>query len=140
MRLRTVESGTGNYESEYDYLFNTVVNNVEKSRKMRDESAIDEVKYQMMNTLADPDYYHIEAVITYNDTANKGIIINNPSSVDIGSGTTEKELRDYLNEVAYNIEDVAFMSNVYKENSKVTFVIKDERVTVYRAALDERIP
>ena len=39
-----------------------------KSKKQKDESAIEEIRSQMQNSLADPDYSHITAEITYNTT------------------------------------------------------------------------
>ena len=53
----------------------TLVKNVEKSKKQKDESAIEEIRSQMQNSLADPDYSHITAEITYNTTK---IDIDNP--------------------------------------------------------------
>ena len=58
----------------------TLVKNVEKSKKQKDESAIEEIRSQMQNSLADPAYSHIGAVLTYEDKTGKKIDIDTPTS------------------------------------------------------------
>ena len=115
----------------------TLVKNVEKSKKQKDESAIEEIRSQMQNSLADPDYSHITAKITY-DADSKDIKIASPTSIEEVDPTTEEEVSNFLTkEVAANVDDYAFTSKDYKANPKVVFTIADERVTVFRAAVDK---
>lgn len=46
----------------------TLVKNVEKSKKQKDASAIEEIRSTMVTTLADPTYSDIEATIVYDGT------------------------------------------------------------------------
>ena len=122
----------------------TLVKNVEKSKKQKDESAIEEIRSQMQNSLADPKFSHIETIVTYNDGTGKKIDIDTPASCPPSStATTQTEIDDFLDEVALNIEDrenvddYVFTSKTYKANPKVVFTIKDERVKVFRAAVDK---
>ena len=118
----------------------TLVKNVEKSKKQKDESAIEEIRSQMQNTLADPKFSHIGATITYEDKTNKDISITTPDGNTIDSATVAKDLTDFLTEVSSNVDDYAFASKDYKANPKVVYVIESERVKVYRAAADETVP
>ena len=114
----------------------TLVKNVEKSKKQKDESAIEEIRSQMQNSLADPKFSHITVTLTYDDTTNKKITITAgvPSKND--SATVEADVKAFLTEVASNVDDYAFTSKTYKADPKVVFVIGDERVKVYRSATD----
>jgi type IV pilus assembly protein PilA len=118
----------------------TLVKNVEKSKKQKDESAIEEIRSQMQNSLADPDYSHIGATITYNDTTGKKISIKSPKSTTIDGATLATELTSFLTEVSTNVDDYAFTSKDYKANPLVVYVIESEKVKVYRAAASETVP
>ena len=106
--------------------------------KRKDESAIEEIRSQMQNLLADSSYCWIEAVITYDNST--GIALLDPDSITVGSGTRELEVKEFLAELGMNVGDYSFSSNAYKEKSKITFVLKDERVKVYREAIGEKYP
>lgn len=118
----------------------TLVKNVEKSKKQKDESAIEEIRSQMQNSLADPDYSHIGAVLTYNDTTNKDITIIDPNSKQKDTATEVADITGFLDEVSKNVDDYAFTSKDYKADPKVVFVIGDEKVKVYRSAANETAP
>ena len=83
------------------------------------------------------DYWDIGAVITYNDITNMDISITEPDNVIVDSKTTEEEVRAFLETVASEVDDYAFTSKIYNANPKVTYVIENERVKVYRDALRE---
>lgn len=116
----------------------TLVKNVEKSKKQKDRNAIEEIRNTMVTNLADPLYSDLEATITYNGTnANsKEITITTPD--DAPAATTD--LGKFLAAVSSDIKDWTFTSKDYKAKPKVTFVIKDQQVTVYRDAEDETVP
>lgn len=116
----------------------TLVKNVEKSKKQKDRNAIEEIRNTMVTNLADPLYSDLEAKITYNGTnANsKEIIITTPDNAP--EATTD--LGKFLAAVSSDIKDWTFTSKDYKAKPKVTFVIKDQQVTVYRDAEDETVP
>lgn len=117
----------------------TLVKNVEKSKKQKDESAIEEIRSQMQNSLADPEFSSVTATIKYK--GKTGIIITAPTSTTLGKNiTTSDELEAYLKEVAANVEDFTFTSKTYKADDEVTFVIADEKVKVYRHAKGEEVP
>lgn len=119
----------------------TLVKNVEKSKIQKDESAIEEIRSQMQNSLADPKFSHIETTVTYNDTSGKKIDIDTPASCPPSStATTQTEIDDFLDEVALNIEDYSFTSKKYKADPKVVFVIGDEKVKAYRSAAGDAMP
>jgi type IV pilus assembly protein PilA len=118
----------------------TLVKNVEKSKIQKDESAIEEIRSQMQNSLADPKFSHIESVVTYNDESGKKIDIDGPTSCPPGTATDATEIKAYLAEVALNVEDYAFTSKKYKADPLVVFVIGDEKVKVYRSAANEKAP
>lgn len=116
----------------------TLVKNVEKSKKQKDESAIEEVRSTMVKSLADEKFSSIEATIVY--SGSKKITINTPSTKTANStGTTTADIEAFLKDVASNVEDYSFTSKTYKANDKVTFVIKDESVKVYRDARSETV-
>lgn len=116
----------------------TLVKNVEKSKKQKDRNAIEEIRNTMVTNLADPLYSDLEATITYNgtDTESNEITITTPD--DVPAATTD--LGKFLAAVSSDINDWTFTSKDYKTKSKVTFVIKDQQVTVYRDAEDETVP
>lgn len=116
----------------------TLVKNVEKSKKQKDRNAIEEIRNTMVTNLADPLYSDLEAEITYNgtDTNSNEITITTPDSPP--AATTD--LGKFLAAVSSDIKDWTFTSKDYKAKPKVTFVIKDQQVTVYRDAEDETVP
>ena len=118
----------------------TLVKNVEKSKKQKDASAIEEIRSTMVTTLADPTYSDIEATIVYDDTT---IDIDDPGttgSITAVSPITDAEVSTFLTAVSADVKDWKFTSKAYKAKDKVTFVIKDQMVTVYREAEDESVP
>ena len=118
----------------------TLVKNVEKSKKQKDASAIEEIRSTMVTTLADPTYSDIEATIVYDDTT---IDIDDPGttgSITAVSPITDAEVKTFLTAVSADVKDWKFTSKAYKAKDKVTFVIKDQMVTVYREAEDESVP
>lgn len=117
----------------------TLVKNVEKSKKQKDASAIEEIRSTMVTTLADPTYSDIEATIVYDDTT---IDIDDPGttgSITAVSPITDAEVETFLTAVSADVKDWKFTSKAYKAKDKVTFVIKDQMVTVYREAEDESV-
>ena len=117
----------------------TLVKNVEKSKKQKDASAIEEIRSTMVTTLADPTYSDIEATIVYDDTT---IDIDDPGttgSITAVSPITDAEVKTFLTAVSADVKDWKFTSKAYKAKDKVTFVIKDQMVTVYREAEDESV-
>lgn len=116
----------------------TLVKNVEKSKKQKDRNAIEEIRNTMVTNLADPLYSDLEATITYNGTnANsKEITITTPDNAPAAN----TDLGKFLAAVSSDIKDWIFTSKDYKAKPKVTFVIKDQQVTVYREAEDETVP
>lgn len=118
----------------------TLVKNVEKSKKQKDASAIEEIRSTMVTTLADPTYSDIEATIVYDD---KTIDIDEPGttgSITAVSPITDAEVETFLTAVSADVKDWKFTSKAYKAKDKVTFVIKDQMVTVYREAENESVP
>ena len=66
----------------------TLVKNVEKSKKQKDESAIEEIRSQMQNSLADPKFSHITATITYNqDNKYTSIVLINAIAEALNKAT-----------------------------------------------------
>lgn len=119
----------------------TLVKNVEKSKKQKDASAIEEIRSTMVTTLADPTYSDLEATITYNDEDNKKIVVSDGSStVPSGSATTTDDITAFLTAVSADVDDWTFTSKAYKAKPSVTFVIHDQKVTVYREAEGESAP
>lgn len=116
----------------------TLVKNVEKSKKQKDASAIEEIRTTMVTNLADPLYSDLEATITYNgtDSDSKKITITTPD--DAPAATTD--LGKFLAAVSSDVKDWTFTSKDYKAKPKVTFVIKDQMVTTYSDALGESAP
>lgn len=118
----------------------TLVKNVEKSKKQKDASAIEEIRSTMVTTLADPTYSDIEATIVYDDTT---IDIDDPGTtgrITAVSPITDAEVKTFLTAVSADVKDWKFTSKAYKAKDKVTFVIKDQMVTVYREAENESVP
>lgn len=116
----------------------TLVKNVEKSKKQKDTSAVEEIRTTMVTNLADPLYSDLEATITYNgiDSNSKKITITTPDNVP--EATTD--LGKFLAAVSSDVKDWTFTSKDYKAKPKVTFVIKDQMVTTYSDALGESAP
>lgn len=115
----------------------TLVKNVEKSKKQKDASAIEEIRSTMVTTLADPLYSDLEATIVYNDTNGKTITIKTPASPTVAAGS---DLDKFLTAVNADVENWTFTSKAYKAAPKVTYVIKDQKVTAYRDAEKETAP
>lgn len=116
----------------------TLVKNVEKSKKQKDTSAVEEIRTTMVTNLADPLYSDLEATITYNGTKSnsKKITITTPDNAP--AATTD--LGKFLAAVSSDVKDWTFTSKDYKAKPKVTFVIKDQMVTTYSDALGESAP
>lgn len=116
----------------------TLVKNVEKSKKQKDTSAVEEIRTTMVTNLADPLYSDLEATITYNgtDKNSKKITITSPD--DAPAATTD--LGKFLAAVSSDVKDWTFTSKDYKAKPMVTFVIKDQMVTTYSDALGESAP
>lgn len=114
----------------------TLVKNVEKSKKQKDRNAIEEIRNTMVTNLADPEYSDLDITFEYSDSTNKKIAIKTPTTVPTAGSTEAK----FLNDVSDNIKDWTFTSKDYKKKPKVTFVIKDQQVTVYRDAEGEAVP
>ena len=114
----------------------TLVKNVEKSKKQKDRNAIEEIRNTMVTNLADPEYSDLDITFVYNDTTNKKIAIKTPGPAPVAGSAGAK----FLAAVSDNIKDWTFTSKDYKAKPKVTFVIKDQQVTVYRDAEDETVP
>lgn len=114
----------------------TLVKNVEKSKKQKDRNAIEEIRNTMVTNLADPEYSDLDITFVYNDSTNKQIAIKTPGTVPAANSAEAK----FLAAVSDNIKDWTFTSKDYKAKPKVTFVIKDQQVTVYRDAEGEAVP
>lgn len=111
----------------------TLVKNVEKSKKQKDASAIEEIRSTMVTTLADPTYSDIEARIVYDGTT---IDVDNPKSIS----PVKPEVKTFLTAVSADVKDWKFTSKAYKADDEVTFVISGQMVTVYREAEGESAP
>lgn len=116
----------------------TLVKNVEKSKKQKDTSAVEEIRTTMVTNLADPLYSDLEATIIYNgnDSNSKKITITTPD----GASAATTDLGKFLAAVSSDVKDWTFTSKDYKAKPKVTFVIKDQMVTTYSDALGESAP
>lgn len=105
----------------------TLVRNVEKSKKQKDISTVEEVRNQLTIGLADEKFSALKGTIT----CEKGHVALNESS-----GKTidpEKTANDYIKEVCQNLNakdtfEKQLTSKAYG-NAKVTFTIADEKVT-----------
>ena len=115
----------------------TLVKNVEKSKKQKDASAIEEIRSTMVTTLADPTYSDIEATIVYDGTT---IDVDNPKTIEAVEPITDAEVKTFLTAVSADVKDWKFTSKAYKADDQVTFVISGQMVTVYREAEDESVP
>ena len=114
----------------------TLVKNVEKSKKQKDASAIEEIRTTMVTNLADPTYSDLEATIVYDGQTleiTKG-------QVQVSGATKATDVSSFLTAVSGDVKDWKFTSKAYKAKDKVTFVIKDQMVTTYREAEDESAP
>lgn len=114
----------------------TLVKNVEKSKKQKDASAIEEIRTTMVTNLADPTYSDLEAMIVY-DAQTLEIT---KGTVTVSGSTTAADVSSFLTAVSGDVKDWKFTSKAYKAKDKVTFVIKDQMVTTYREAEDESAP
>lgn len=115
----------------------TLVKNVEKSKKQKDASAIEEIRSTMVTTLADPTYSDIEATIVYDGTT---IDVDTPKSISAVKPITDTEVNTFLTAVSADVKDWKFTSKAYKADDEVTFVISGQMVTVYREAEGESAP
>ena len=115
----------------------TLVKNVEKSKKQKDASAIEEIRSTMVTTLADPTYSDIEATIVYDGTT---IDVDTPKTITAVKPITDAEVKTFLTAVSADVKDWKFTSKAYKADDQVTFVISGQMVTVYREAEDESVP
>ena len=115
----------------------TLVKNVEKSKKQKDASAIEEIRSTMVTTLADPTYSDIEATIVYDGTT---IDVDTPKSISAVEPITDTEVKTFLTAVSADVKDWKFTSKAYKADDEVTFVISGQMVTVYREAEGESAP
>lgn len=115
----------------------TLVKNVEKSKKQKDASAIEEIRSTMVTTLADPTYSDIEAKIVYDGTT---IDVDTPKSISPVKPITDTEVKTFLTAVSADVKDWKFTSKAYKADDEVTFVISGQMVTVYREAEGESAP
>lgn len=115
----------------------TLVKNVEKSKKQKDASAIEEIRSTMVTTLADPTYSDIEATIVYDGTT---IDVDTPKTITAVEPITDDEVKTFLTAVSADVKDWKFTSKAYKADDQVTFVISGQMVTVYREAEDESVP
>ena len=114
----------------------TLVKNVEKSKKQKDASAIEEIRSTMVTTLADPTYSDIEATIVYDGTT---IDVDDPKNITPVKPITDAEVKTFLTAVSADVKDWKFTSKAYKADDQVTFVISGQMVTVYREAEDESV-
>lgn len=114
----------------------TLVKNVEKSKKQKDASAIEEIRSTMVTTLADPTYSDIEATIVYDSTT---IDVDTPKSIKAVEPITDTEVKTFLTAVSADVKDWKFTSKAYKAADEVTFVISGQMVTVYREAEGESV-
>ena len=96
----------------------TLVKNVEKSKKQKDLSGIEEVRSTMEKCLADENYSAIETTITC-----EGGKIN----VSGFTATGVDNFADYMKEVKDQITDYTCKSKEFK-TATVVFTIKDEKV------------
>lgn len=112
----------------------TLVKNVEKSKKQKDASAIEEIRSTMVTTLADPTYSDIEATIVYDGTT---IDVDTPKNI---TALEPPIVKTFLTAVSADVKDWKFTSKAYKADDQVTFVISGQMVTVYREAEGESVP
>ena len=115
----------------------TLVKNVEKSKKQKDASAIEEIRTTMVTNLADPTYSDIEATIVYDGTT---MDVDDPKTITAVSPITDAEVKTFLTAVSADVKDWKFTSKAYKADDEVTFVISGQMVTVYREAEGESAP
>ena len=97
----------------------TLVKNVEKSKKQKDASAIEEIRTTMVTNLADPTYSDLEATIVY-DAQTLEIT---KGTVTVSGSTTAADVSSFLTAVSGDVKDWKFTSKAYKAKDKVTFVI-----------------
>ena len=102
----------------------TLVRNVEKSKKQKDVSAVEEIRNQMQVALADEDYSYLSGTLVY----EKG-------TINITSAASASTIKNagYLKEVCQNLNasdtfSKKLSSKAYKDET-VTFTITNEKVT-----------
>lgn len=105
----------------------TLVRNVEKSKKQKDISAVEEVRNQLTVALADEKYSALKGTITCN---NGKIELNASSSKTIDP---EKTANDYIKEACQNLNakdtfEKQLTSKAYGDKT-VVFTIGDEKVS-----------
>lgn len=104
----------------------TLVKNVEKSKKQKDASAIEEIRNAMEIKLAEPKYSDIEVTLDY---------ANADKTLDITSlkGNQTADVQAFLDDVKADLKnkDWKFTSKDYKAKPQVIFVIKEQSVTAY---------
>lgn len=104
----------------------TLVRNVEKSKKQKDVSAVEEVRNQLTVGLADEKYSALKGTITCSD----GKVALVASSAN---GLTGDKAADYIKEVCQNLNakdtfEKQLTSKAYG-TATVTFTIENEKVT-----------
>lgn len=104
----------------------TLVKNVEKSKKQKDASAIEEIRNAMEIKLAEPKYSDIEVTLDY---------ANADKTLDITSlkGNQPADVQAFLDDVKADLKNKnwKFTSKDYKAKPQVIFVIKEQSVTAY---------
>lgn len=104
----------------------TLVRNVEKSKKQKDISTVEEVRNQLTIALADEKYSALSGTITCN---NGKVELNASSSADIPG----ENAADYIKAASQNLNakdtfEKQLTSKAYGK-AKITFKIADEKVT-----------
>lgn len=96
----------------------TLVRNVEKSKKQKDLSAIEEIRNTMQINLADPEYSAIDKDFTA-DCDN----------IEVSKFTGTATEKKYIEDVAEQVKDYKCKSKEFtKSGCKVTFIVEDEAV------------
>lgn len=98
----------------------TLVRNVEKSKKQKDLSGIEEIRSTMEKCLADENFSAIDGTVSC--TGGKVII-----STATATGSNVTDFADYQKEVASQIKDYTCKSKEFK-GAEVKFIIRDESV------------
>ena len=100
----------------------TLVRNVEKSKRQKDLSGIEEVRSTMQVALADEDFSDITTTVTFSSGELK-ISTMSPATGTVDANIWEK----YRAEVSSQIKDYKCKSKAYR-NATITITIKDESV------------
>lgn len=114
----------------------TLVRNVEKSKKQKDVSAVEEVRNQMTIALADEKYTSLKGTIT----CSNGKITLDGSTKGVEPNDTAA---DYIKEVCQNLNakdtfEKQLTSKAYGK-ATVTFTIADEKVSAVIKVSDKEI-